>query len=226
MQLWRDASNTSEEIAPILHHYCFHCFTSFFIYTFFRWKQKHVKSHGVSIKLNDYIPDIEIKFAKKDGIFQRFLDTWALLGASLAFSPIIPIKDADEISFIKNDDYLLQNKDYITLNELLKFKPREFENKIIETFKDKWIKCQFITGSPITQINNNLKNYLILFTASNIARYRPYMWDLILDGKNVEYNQFASAYITALYDLSINNLLRNVYDLFSSIENKYFSINN
>jgi len=225
MQLWKDASNTSEAIAPVLHHYCFHCFISFFIYTFFRWEPEHTKSHGVRLsKWSENIPEIEIQFIEKGGLFQRFVDTWTLLGASLAFSPVMPIFEEDEIIFIKNNDYILKDKKYLTLKELTEFKPREFEKKVLKKFGDKLIKCHFIGGSAIMQVNNNLKNYLILYLASNIARYRPYLWEIILDGKTFEYSNFARDSTTALYDLSINNLLGNVQDLFWSIENQYFSI--
>jgi len=223
-QLWQDALNTSESIQPVLHHYCFHCFISFFNYSFFRWDPEHAKSHGVRIsKWSEDILDIELQFLKKGGLFQRFIDTWTLLGGSLAFSQYIPIKK-EELKFTENKNYIIDDSNKLTLKELIQFKPRAFEKWVISDFANEWIRCDPLKSSAIMQINNNLKNYLILFVASSIARYRPYLWELILSGKTPEQSRFARASITALFDLSINNLLNNVKDLFWSIETQSFSI--
>ena len=36
MELWREATHTTDAVAPIRYHYSWHCFNSFFIYTFFQ----------------------------------------------------------------------------------------------------------------------------------------------------------------------------------------------
>ena len=57
IELWRKATQTTHAIAPILFHYSWHCFNSFFAYTFFRWGQKHSQSHGVYVSnMTDEMP--------------------------------------------------------------------------------------------------------------------------------------------------------------------------
>ena len=72
IELWRNSARTTEAIAPILFHYSWLCFNSFFAYTFFRWGQKHSQSHGVYVSnMNDNIEKIKISISKRNGIFQR-----------------------------------------------------------------------------------------------------------------------------------------------------------
>jgi hypothetical protein len=66
--------------------FSWHCFNSFFAYTFFRWEQKHSQSHGVHVSnMTDDIEKIEITISKTDGVFQRTVDRWSCLGGNLAF---------------------------------------------------------------------------------------------------------------------------------------------
>ena len=68
MELWRTASQTSDAVAPILYHYSWHCFNSFFTYTFFRWDPQHAGSHGISIPsetLTESIKEIKIRFREE-----------------------------------------------------------------------------------------------------------------------------------------------------------------
>jgi hypothetical protein len=150
---------------------------------------------------------MEIQILTK-GLFKRVIDTWVLLGNCIAFSKWIPYYD-DKIIFKENDHYLLKNSNTITLKELIDFNPREFEKKMYSSFKEKFLQSP-IGSSPIMQANNNLKNYLILFIASSIARYRPLMWESILIGETFEQNQFNYEVIKSLVDLTSNNLLRNI----------------
>jgi len=222
LQLWNDANNTSDEVAPIIYHYSIHCFISFFVYTFFRWEPPHAISHGVRIsKWSEYIHDMKIQILTK-GLFQRFIDTWTLLGNCIAFSKWIPYYD-DKIIFKENDHYLLKNSKTMTLKELIDFNPREFEKKMYNSFKEKFLQSP-IGSSPIMQANNNLKNYLILFIASSIARYRPLIWESILIGETSEQNQFNYEVIKSLVDLTRNNLLHNINNLIQIIRNNKFEL--
>ena len=109
-EFYKTAKNTSDLISPILYHYSWHYFNSFTNYTFFRWQPEHSKGHGINIKFkDDEINDIEIKFNKK-GVFQRTVDTHILLGSYSALLPYIMVIDQDDVSFIKNDLYVLSKR--------------------------------------------------------------------------------------------------------------------
>jgi hypothetical protein len=117
IELWRNAAQTTDEIAPLLFHYSWHCFNSFFAYTFFRWEPQHGSSHGVEIlsdSITDEIGRIMLRFGKdrnnraERGMFQRLIDTWTLLGGSPAFGEFFPTFQEDKIGFLPNERYLLR----------------------------------------------------------------------------------------------------------------------
>lgn len=63
MELWRTARSTSDAVAPMLYHYSWHCFNSFFAYTFFRWEPPHASSHGVTVIPSDNLAEIKIRIS-------------------------------------------------------------------------------------------------------------------------------------------------------------------
>jgi len=226
IELWRVASRTSDAVAPILYHYSWHCFNSFFVYTLFRWESQHVQSHGIRIsKWSDDIENIEIQFLKQ-GIFQRLIDTWTLLGASSAFSPFLPISDDNKIDFIPNKYYLLKNSNYLSLNQLLSFNSGDFERTLYSELKEKLINCPFLINS-ISLPTDSLKSYLIIFIASSLARYRPILWNSVLTGKKPEQSTFAIHSRDALMDYTMGivptgGLLYQISRLFRDIANRKF----
>ena len=210
IELWRSASQTTDEIAPILFHYSWHCFNSFFAYTFFRWEPQHASSHGIEARsesMTDDIGKIALKFGKErknrieKGLFQRLVDTWTLLGGSPAFGEYLPIFQGGKIDFFPNEFFLLKESRCLKLSELLDFDTRECFKQYSKAFGKKLIHNSSFynsTGMP-TSI---LKGYLVLFVASSIARYRPILWDSILSGETQDKAEFALAYRDALLKFS------------------------
>lgn len=210
MELWRTASQTSDAIAPMLYHYSWHCFNSFFAYTFFRWEPQHASSHGINIPsetLSEIIEDTMIRFRKEEhgitrGLFQRLIDTWTLLGTSLAFSSFLPIFEGNEIGFIVNNRYLLGNSNSLSLNELLTFDSGNFERELYPDLREKLINCPVLMNS-ISAPTNELRSHLIIFVASTLARYRPILWNSILLGENAVQSSFALHFRTALLEYTL-----------------------
>ena len=199
IELWRNAAQTTEAIAPILFHYSWHCFNSFFAYTFFRWGQKHSQSHGVYVaNMTDDIEKIKITLSKTDGIFQRTMDTWSCLGANLAFSTVLPAFEGKEIVFRSNQMPVFQKSNCCVLGQLLNFDPYDHERLYWKEFGRKELvmnpSFNYWMGTP-TRI---MQSYLILFVASSIARYRPILWASILSGDTKEKAAFALSYRDAL----------------------------
>jgi hypothetical protein len=226
MELWRTATQASDTVAPMLYHYSWHCFNSFFIYTFFRWEPEHSTSHGLYIsKWSVNIQDIEISFSReKDnitrGILQRLIDTWTLLGASLIFSPYLPIWKNEEISFIPNDYIQLRS---FSVEQLLSLSTSDFEKELYSKMRSKLINCPFLINS-IDLPSDSLINYLIIFIASSLSRYRPALWNSIILGKNRDQSIFALRYRKALAEYTVgaspttgllyqvNRLIRDIID--------------
>lgn len=221
IQLWKDAFDTSESIAPVLFHYSVHCFTAFFIYSFFRWDPEHAKSHGIRIsRWDENILDIQIL---NKGLFQRLVDTWILLGATPMFSPLLGVYEGEEIHYVENDNYLLKNDNRITLRNLLEMDFEKMVHQIISNQKNKITRVPSLNELLIGP-NEDLRNYLILFTASSIARYRPLIWESILLGHTKEQSDFGIKTTGAIEMLLRSGLINNVSKIFQEIKNGRFSI--
>ena len=226
IELWRSASQSTDAIAPILFHYSWHCFNSFFAYTFFRWEPQHGTSHGIELrlpcteteqrsskkteiseeKLNKDTMKLRLRFRKEDakegqtkGLFQRLVDTWTLLGCSPAFSAFLPVLEAGQIQFHPNQLFLLEESKSLELEKLLVFDPvKDYECKYWNTFgREKLIQNTSFSNS-MNLPTCILQSYLLLFAASSVARYRPILWSSILSGGVVDEAAFALAYRKAL----------------------------
>ena len=181
IELWKTATKTSDAIAPILAHYSWHCFNSFFVYSLLRWEPQHSKSHGILVKLDDELSEIRVQILKS-GLFQRLIDTWTVIGASLAFSRFLPVVKGQKVEFIPNEEYLPGESDELSPEQLLRFKPVEYEKSLHEIQKGTLLSCPFIANS-ISLPNEFFRSYLLLFLASSIARYRPVLWKTVLSGE-------------------------------------------
>jgi hypothetical protein len=167
-----------------------HCFNSFFAYTFFKWKPPHSLSHGICIaNIGDDIGAIKITIMK-NGMFQRLIDTWSCLGASVAFSEYFPIFEGKDIDFETNRLPLQESKCFDLAN-LLAFDPYEYERKYWKEFG----RANLIHNSSLRNSMGTpseiMKSYIILFAASSIARYRPILWSSILSGESEDKAVFA-----------------------------------
>jgi len=218
----------------MLYHYSWHCFNSFFSYSFFKWSPVHSNSHGIRIsKWSDNIDEIEIQFYIHRGLFKRFIDTWTLLGKITAFSPYFATFDDDEIIFTKNDYCLINDSHRLTVKQLLSFDSTKFEqlirselpnNKIIRTRLEDPTRLRDQISIP----TNFIKYYLILFISSSLARYRPVLWSAILAGETEEQSKFALEYRNAVSQYADDyrgfDLISKGANIFSSIYNKDFGL--
>ena len=213
---WRNATQATDSTAPILFHYSWHCFNSFFAYTFFRWKPQHSQSHGIRVSnLSDDVGKIVINISKKGGIFQRLVDTWSCLGCSLAFSEYLPMFKGDEIRFQANQMPFLKEISSLELSQLLKFNPYEYERAYWKRFGRESLVHNPSFSNSMGTPTKIMQSYLTLFVASSIARYRPALWSSILDGETEEKSLFAHAYINSLltyteFGINSNSLLNRL----------------
>lgn len=189
IELWKTATRVSDAISPILLQYSWHCFNSFFVYSFLDWEPRHTKSHGIGILLSDELMDIRIQIFES-GLFKRLVDTLTILGTSLCFSKVAPSFENGRVEFVANASYLPDSKNRIELRQLLEFDPVEYEKNVYATRANELLNVPFLANS-IYLPNQLLQAYLILFVASSIARYRPVLWHSILVGEGENESNFA-----------------------------------
>jgi len=218
IELGRTSITVGDSISPILLHYSFHCLMSFLNYSLFHWSPKHAKSHG----LFTYIPpnNIPSKITLRitpSGVFKRFIDVFSLVGCPIAFSQYIPIARKNKVEFIENPVLIQNDHGQIQLKDILNFEHRDWKDKL--KLKDEEnIESLFSDVS----LNNFVISYSIIFIVSNIARYRPALWNEILLGKD-EFN----IKIIQKYSLAIRfyaDFIKTVKDIISRIKWIYFRI--
>lgn len=152
IELWKTAAKVSDAIAPILLHYSWHCFNSFFVYSIFRWEPRHTKSHGVKIVLSDELKEIEIQILET-GLFKRLIDTFTIIGTPLVFSRFLPLIKNEKIEFMSNDNYLPDQNNRIPLKQLLDYDAVGYEKTMYASRKDELITAHFLPIQFIFPIN-------------------------------------------------------------------------
>jgi hypothetical protein len=232
LELWNTGRETSDAVSPILFHYSFNCFNSFFINSFFRWNPPRTHGHGLFPVITENVEDISVGI-KKRGIFPRLLDFFTIVGVPLGYADIIPKRDEDNIVFVENDSLIQGDNSMVTLPDILNFdSPEVYRNLKIQD--EEKITPTFFTiqgVKPISDtINNILNSFLLTFLASCIARYRPAMWQSILPGDNRFHRDFMTKYNEAIYNYTIGEagfgLMSQAYDMISRLSEQTFRLNN
>ena len=185
-EFWEQSQEVSEFVKPILYYYSYQQFSAFFIYTMFKWPMRS-SGHGMNCSLNDNMNEITVKFCNT-GFFKRLVDTLIVLGNPTAFGSCIPFKSEDGFVFGENNIDLRMPNDEVNLGEILDFKPSAFAKE----FKLKYPNESYDRG-----FDYRLIDYLVVYIASNIARYRPALWRTIIDGNGEIQSRFNQRIRTA-----------------------------
>lgn len=185
-EFWELSQQVTESVKPILHYYSYQQFSAFFIYTLFKWPMRS-SGHGMSCILNADMKEIAVKF-RKTGFFKRLVDTLIVLGNPTAFGSCIPFRSGEGVFFGENNIDLRMPTDKVNLGDILDFKPSEFTKK----FKSKYPNTNYDRA-----LDYRLTDYLVVFIASNIARYRPALWRTIIDGSGEIESRFNQRIRTA-----------------------------
>lgn len=228
IELWRTATRVSDSTAPILLHYSWHCFNAFMSYSMLRWEPEHAGSHGITPSFGESLKDMKIMI-KRDGLFQRLIDTWTILGAPLVFSRKWPIIENKEIVFVKGDTYLPDQKNEILVEQLLEFDSSRFEREVNSKRYAQLVQCPFLSNS-VQLPNSFIQDYLTVFAVSSIARYRPVLWHQILRGETEGESRFClrSSEAALNYTLGEHRSLGfalQVWQLLNRMEKQAFGFN-
>lgn len=185
-EFWQKSQEVTEFIKPILYHYSFQQFSAFFIYSMFKWPMRS-SGHGMSCSLNKGINEITVHFRDR-GFFKRLIDTFIILGQPTAYGSWILFESKDGLLFGENNVSLRMPTDKISLVDILDFKPLAFAKEI----KAKYPNTNYDRG-----LDYRFTDYLVVFIASNIARYRPALWRTIIDGSGKLESRFNQRIRTA-----------------------------
>lgn len=176
------------EVKPLLLYYAENQLFAFFIHSIFHFDGPS-RGHGLSMIGTD-LDDIGIEF-QKSGFFQRIVNSYSILNAPGIFSSlkINGQGGVDEIG----TQYSITKTPTITLSELIELKDNS------KPGPDGYILDQF--------------DFLFLFLASSLARYKPDLWHLIVNGENgnqIAYFKQSFSRFEKLWD----RLLHTLYSLY------------
>lgn len=184
--------------------------------------QNPKKHHGIHSESNNNIPDdIKIKFDKY-GLFQRTIKAFTIVSDNSIFSDYlifqIPNSNSSnkKVELFKNfNKFSIEDKKQFLLTELLhnltESELNAYFNKLNLKIKQKsTYKKRFINNSLL------LKDYILIFTACNLARYDPYLWKDIYEGKSTGlFINFQEAIN------SVENIVEKIYNKLKSWEELY-----
>jgi len=167
----------SKSIQPILFHYSWQFFVAFFTNSLFQWASAPT-GHGIHTTKLDALPDLRISF-DGGGSFGKLVDCLTVLGIPTFRSLWLPIPENKSLRFEANDLHnRLPCKKKVCLPELLDFDVDAFCREV----EAKYQSSGYATNMEVRYINEEVLGYIIVFVASNIARYRPALWHKVIEG--------------------------------------------
>ena len=185
----------SSHIKPILYHYSWHSFLAFLMYTFMRFDGR-ARGHGITVtKMERNEINLDFHPFRKKGFFQRVLDTLTILGYPLAFARWIPIlKEKDTLVFMENTISPFADIKRINLKDILTFNQHDYIREFMAKFESKHPRTH-----ELANMNECVRSFITLFTASTITRYKPQVWSEILEGER-EYESMSLTQVRDSYE--------------------------
>jgi len=180
------ASNSPLEIQPILFHYSWQLFSSFFKHTFFKWNSR-ATGHGIRIGRMEGPTDVEVELIDRStGSFQRLLDCLNVLGVPTLYGNWLPTPENKSLRFEKNElPHSLANRRKCPLTDILAFMSTDQARKFVEEASTIYREQGYSLYSDLVRsINEELLSYVIVFVASSMARYRPALWRKVIDASD------------------------------------------
>ena len=178
------AKEAITEVKPLLLYYAENQLFAFFIYSIFHFDGPS-KGHGLSM-VGDSYENIGIEF-QKSGFFQRIINSYSILNASWIFSPF-KITGGGTLEDT-NSKFSITKKPSILLKELIELKNHAKPNP---------------DGDILDQCD-----FLFLFLASSLSRYKPDLWHAIVNGEKgdeIAYFKQSFSRFEKLWDRLLNTL--------------------
>jgi len=179
------------DVKPLLYHYAENSLFAFFVYSLNSYTPQHAISHGLRItKWDQDVEKIQIQLST-NGFFPRIIDTYSLCRVDTPFSFLQfdpPTNGFKEI----NSTYSIINQPSLTLNDLILLRDQ--------------------LGTQLDSYLYDIIDFLLLFFASSLARYRPHLWVELLRGeKDTHYAWFNQCF--ERFDLFKFRLLKSLIDI-------------
>lgn len=131
----------------------------------------------------DVIGDLHtcvISFSK-DGSLWRLVDCYTVLGIPTICGRWLSISKNRCLEYEGTNDLGHRMRDEMKLSEILELDVRGFCDEVNQRCAKRGLSP---FGSFMRYINEELHGYILVFVASNIARYRPALWQNVVEGSD------------------------------------------
>ncbi len=187
------AQNAPLEVKPLLYHYAENSLFSLFVYSILSYLPQHSSGHGLNIIWDENVDDIKIEI-RNYGFFPRILDCYSICNASTHFSSIVYNERTKRFRDPKS--------------------PYPFHKEPKLKLKDV-IKLRESLGNDLQGYYYDIIDFILLFFASSMARYRPYQWSEIARGEtSTEYIWFNQCFNR--FELLKHRILNSLVDICST----------
>ena len=216
-EFYHAARVASIDTQPILYYYSTMYLFSFLIEAFTDFNESKKKHHGLFVNSKGGIADIKFGYAPEKcgnnyiprGFFERFVNTLSILEYPSYFCSFI--NDFDENDYVilreQKNDLSISNTNQILLNTILNYDFRHARPNI----NLNWIITDF--DERYESASNIIKDFILIYVSSNIARYDPILWRQIYLGEETPLIYS----IKKSFD-NINNMIRLVNNILKDAE--------
>ncbi len=154
------AKNATQEIKPLILHYAEQSLFAFFVYSVLSYSKSAFR-HGLEIKWGNSWKDTKVKICN-NGFFSRIIDCYTILGVNTHFSIVRYNKMENKFEEVKYNPYPFSQEPILSLEEIIEKREK------LNTAE---------SGHYYDVID-----FILIFYASSLARYKPFLWHKILDG--------------------------------------------
>jgi hypothetical protein len=150
------------QLKPLILYYGANALFAFFVYSIFYY-QNPSNHHGLDItEYNNDPVKSKLKILNR-GLFARIIESYSILGMKNDFEVISYDSSSNSYQASESSRYPISTEPSLTLEELTNIRGSMRPNRMMHEF--------------------DLMDYLIIFVCSSLARYRPYLWHIILEGR-------------------------------------------
>jgi hypothetical protein len=164
------ADLASDSGKPVLKYYSLTMLQSFFSGSMVRFVNMNLH-HGLTMKYASSPKDIVVRI-ENHGKFSRIVDTYTLLGCDSRFNAFTLV-GGEQVYVPSKTEFSYTRQPSLTLPQISALRR--------ETSRE------YRTHTMYQGFERDLLDYILLFAASNLARYRPSIWKEILDGEKSDY---------------------------------------
>lgn len=198
----------SHDTKPIFYYYSISYLFAFLLHSVVDFDKPKLH-HGIYVNTNNGIHSVRFNYNIYGGFFERVVHTLGMLDYPSSFSSFISDFDDDgqRILISQKTDISISNKNAILLDKLLEHdSDKDYANLELK-IRSRALYLRYEKTSAI------LKDFILIFIASVIARYSPALWRNIYSGEDSKLIfHFEKSFN------NINNMIRLVNDIITQAE--------